>query len=178
MKKFTSYALVSAAVLTMLAACGGGGGDAPVAAPVPASTADATDKYVGSWGLCTPVTNATNGVVSSRATFVFTKNSATSLSLKVNGTGFSAANCTGAVLNSLVDVVKGTYTLNGTKIIGNDTVDLINLTSTSATIPSFNGSFKDIALVTGTTLYTGASSAADAQGYPTVISRLNVFNKL
>lgn len=172
------HAATTAAVLTLLVACGGGGGDAPVAAPVPAATADATDKYVGSWGLCSPVTNATNGVVSSRATFVFTKNSATSLSFKINGTGFAAANCTGAVLNNLVDLVKGTYTVNGTKKIGTETVDLINITSSSTAIPALNGSSKDIALVTGTTINTGASSFADAQGYPTVIDKLNTLNKL
>ena len=174
MKKFTMYAVASVGALILLAACGGGGGDAPAAT----SVADATDKYIGSWGNCAPVIGATNGVLSARADFVFTKNSATSLAFTVNGTGFSLANCAGTALNSSAGLAKGTYTLNGTKKIGSDTVDLINILSTSTGITALNGSFKDIGLVNSTTYTPGAASAADAQGYPTVLDTATVFKKL
>lgn len=176
MKKFTIYAVAGAALLVLLTACGGGGGGAAPAAPAP--VADATDKYVGAWGQCAPVVGATNGVLSARSEFVFSKLSATGLLLSVNGSGYKTTNCTGAVFNTTPGVAKGSVTLNGTKTIGADTVDKMDIVLTSASVATLNGSFKDIALATFTTLKFGATTAAaDAQGYPSAIDNASVFTR-
>jgi hypothetical protein len=149
-------------------ACGGGGDDA-----APAANAD---KYVGSWGICEPVTGATNGVLSGRTSFVFAKTSSTALSMSLDYTFYKAASCAGAIFSTAAGVATGTVTLNGTKTVGADTVDRLNFVSTSKDIPELNGSFKDIGFITGNTLKLGASSAADAEGYPTALDS-SVFTK-
>ena len=175
MRKFTIYAATSVTVLTMLAACGGGGGDAPASAPPP--VAAAADKYVGTWGTCGPVVAATNGVVSARTEYTFTKTSATGLNVSLGGSGFTAANCTGPVFNTIPAIATGTIMLNGTKGVGANIVDKLDLNLISTTA-ALNGAFKDIGFVSGTTLVFGTTSAADAQGYPTVLDSVYVFNKM
>ena len=90
MKKFTIYVVVSAAVLSLLVACGGGGDSAPssatsastptqpVVAPVqPGAAADVADKYVGTWTVCVAGTAPAPGS-STKEVQTFTKASATS----------------------------------------------------------------------------------------------------
>jgi hypothetical protein len=166
------------AMTAVLAACGGGGGDA---APAPAAAAPlaagAADKYAGAWGLCSPVANATNGVLSARTLFVYTKTGATTLNLSLDGQGFKAANCSGTVFNTVTGIVTAAVTINGTKLVGTQTVDRLDIASKSATVASANGNFKDIALVSSTTFISGASSLADANGYPTLLDTATVLTK-
>jgi hypothetical protein len=147
-------------------------------APTPVTGAvTAADKFVGSWGSCTPVTGAANGVVSVRTLFVYTKTGATTLNLSVDGQSFKAANCSGAVFNNVPAIGTAAVTLNGTKLVGTQTVDRLDYLAKSTDIAAFNGNLKDIALVTGTTLTFGASSLADANGYPTVLDTADVLTK-
>ena len=169
--KIISILAVSCTFLALVA-CGGGGGDA---APAPAAVS--ADKYVGVWGNCQPVTAATNGVLSARSDFVFTKTGATTLSYSVDGTGFKAANCTGPVFNNIKALATGTATINGTKVVGSDTVDRIDFVGVSKDIPELNGPFKEIALIAGNILKLSAPSAADAQGYPTALDNTFLFTK-
>lgn len=157
--------------------CSGGmrwGGDAPAAAPV---ATDAADKFVGTWGACTPVTGATNGVLSARADYVFTKTGANNLTLSINGTGFSGATCGGTQINQLKGIATGTVLLNGTKSASGQTVDRMNLSLSSTSIPALNGATKDIAFISGTKLNFGATSVADAEGYPTLLDTTSPFVK-
>jgi hypothetical protein len=160
--KFYKLVLLSSAVATLVAC--GGGGDAPVS--------EAADKFVGTWGGCAPVTGAVNGVVSARADYVLAKTGANSLSVSLDGTGFSAANCTGTQINKLTGMATGTMVLNGTKVIAGQTVDRIDSTLTSSN-PSLNfGKFKDIAVISGNKINFGAASPTDADGYPTLVDTL------
>ena len=174
MKLSTLFSLV--AMAATLAACGGGGGG-DTAAPAAVLPAGAADKFVGSWAHCDPVTGATNGVLSAKTVFAYTKTGATTLNVSVDGVGYKAANCAGTAFNNITGVATATVTLNGTKLIGTQTVERLDMVGKSATITALNGNFKDIALVTATTMLFGASSAADANGYPTVIDTADVFTK-
>jgi hypothetical protein len=176
MKLSTLFSLVAASAL--LSACGGGGGGtaAPAAVPV-AGPVEASDKFVGSWAHCDPVTGAANGVLSAKTVFVYTKTGATTLNLSVDGAGYKAANCAGTAFNSITGVATAGVTLNGTKLIGTQTVERLDMVGKSATITALNGNLKDIALVTATTMQFGASSVPDANGYPTVIDTTAVFAK-
>jgi hypothetical protein len=165
----TNFKLLSLFIVTtMLVACGGGGGDAP--------SDGAADKFVGTWSACSPTPTPIPGVISIRADYVITKTGSSSLSISLDGVGFSAAGCTGTQVNKVSGIATGTIILNGTKVIGSQTVDRLNNTLVSAT-PSLNGSFKDIALVSGNTLNFGAISPVDADGYPTQIDTANPFIK-
>lgn len=177
MKKFTIYAGMIAAVLAMLAACGGGGGDStPTASSAP--VVNASDKYVGTWGNCQASTNPANGLASVRIDIVFTKTTGTSMSLVMNGAGFSVPNCVATnQVSSTPSLATGTMTIDGSKVAGADTVDLLSVVFASATAPALNTSGKDIGLVSGNSLKFSATSVADAQGYPTVIDNALVFTK-
>jgi hypothetical protein len=174
MKLHSIFALL--AVTATLAACGGGGsGDAPAPAPEPSSTG--TDKFVGTWGRCSPVTGSTNGILSGRNDFVFTKTSATVMDLSVNYVYFKTTDCSGTVANTVSGVGNAIVTINGAKLIGTQVVDRLNLLARSATVSEFNGSLKDIALISGNSLTFGADSAADTNGYATALDTTTVFTK-
>lgn len=170
--KLTQFFL-AALVAASLAACGGGGSDAPPAIP-----AGPADKYEGTWGSCAPVPGATNGVVSARTDFVFAKTAPAAVSLSIDGTGFSAAGCGGAVVNTLKGLATGSVTITGTKTLtGGGAVDLLDFSMKSTQIAEFNADFKDIGQISGTTLKVGAQSTLDAQGYPTVLDNALTFTK-
>jgi hypothetical protein len=150
---------------------------ANAAAGTTVAASGATDKYVGSWGVCAPVTNATNGVLSALTIFAFTKTGANTMNLSVDGKGFQAANCAGVAFNSFTGLGTALVTVNGTKLIGTQTVDRLDLAAVSRDIPEFNGSLKDIALVSGNVLFLGASSLADTNGYPTALDNVKGWTK-
>jgi hypothetical protein len=162
------------AMTAVLAACGGGGDAAPAPAQLPAGAAD---KFVGSWGSCAPVTGAVNGVLSARTLFVYTKTGATTLNLSVDGQGFKSAGCAGTAFNTITAIGTANVTLNGTKLIGTQTVDRLDYVAKSTSITAFNGNLKDVALVSGTTLTFGGTSVPDANGYPTALDTLGVQTK-
>jgi hypothetical protein len=178
MKLNTLFSLV--AVAATLAACGGGGADSPVpvAGSVAAPPASTADKYVGSWTSCGVSTGATNGVLSTRLDYVFTKTSETVLTMSLNGARFKAANCAGDADSTFTGLATGTVTLNGSKTVGADTVDRLNFVSVAKDIPELDGSFKDIGLVSGNKLKLGAriDTGLDTDGYPTALS-VGVFIK-
>jgi hypothetical protein len=163
-------------VTTLLVACGGGS-DAPALAGAPIAAGPA-DQYVGTWSNCQPVTGATNGVVSARTDFVFVKTAPAVLSVTVNGAGFAAANCAGNAINVLNGLATATVTLNGTKSIGTDTVDRLDIVGVSQSIPMLNGTVKELGFVSGNTLKFSAGTATDPQGYPTALDNLTVFTRL
>jgi hypothetical protein len=165
--KFYKLSLLSLVAATLVA-CGGGGDSAPAAN---------ADKYVGSWAICVPTTSTTNGVLSGRATYVFAKTTETALSVSLDYTFYGTTNCAGSASTTSTGVATGTVNLNGTKTVGTDTVDRLNFALTSKVDAELNGPFKDIGLISGNTLKFGASSAADAEGYPTAIDSTGVFTK-
>ncbi len=173
--KIRNLALLSVMVTTLVA-CGGGGGDTPVASAPPMAAGPA-DKYVGAWGACQNITGGTNGAVSVRIDFVFTKIAPSGMSFSLNGMGFTSPNCGGGVVNPIDGLATGTMVLNGTKSIGVDVVDRLDVVGTSTTNPELNGPAKDLALVAGNTLRFGGASAVDAQGYPTALDNAVVFYK-
>jgi hypothetical protein len=171
-----SLLFASVAVAATLIACGGGGGgDAP--APAPSTASSGTDKYAGTWGNCTPITGAANGILSGRSDFVFTKTSETVMGGSLNYVYFKTTDCSGAVTTTLTSVGTAIVTINGTKLVGAQTVDRLDFIAKSATVSEFNGSLKDIGLVSGNTIIFGASSAPDANGYPTALDTSTVFTK-
>lgn len=81
------------------------------------------------------------------------------------------------MFNNIAGIATAAITLNGTKLVGTQTVDRYDLVGKSATIPKLNSNFKDISLVTGNILTLGAGSALDANGYPTALDTANPFTK-
>jgi hypothetical protein len=162
--KICKLSLLSLIAATLVA-CGGGDGD---------GDGDAADKFAGTWGQCVPVTG-TPGLLSVRSVFVYTKTGANNLTMSINGTGYSAANCAGTKLNTTNGIATGTVVINGTKVINGQTVYRFDTNSVSS-VASLNGNFKDVALITGTT-FTFGNGANDAEGYPTVLDSTGVFTK-
>jgi hypothetical protein len=179
MKLSASLSLIALFTATLTACGGGGGGDTPPPAPAPAPTTanSGTDKYVGTWGNCRPITGAANGILSGRVDFVFNKTSETVMGGSLNYVYFKTTDCSGVVATTLTSVGTAVVTINGTKLIGTQTVDRLDFIARSATISEFNGSFKEIGLVSGNTLILSASSTLDANGYPTALDTATVFKK-
>ena len=150
--------LMAAVALT---ACGGGGDSTPAGVAAVADVADVASKYVGTW-VSSCQNNGNN--TSTKETIVLTKTSNTTVSVADTATKYSAsATCTGANTTANSSQV-GTFA--GTKLVGADTVDLIN----TVNVPPGTGSEKNIVLVNGATFRIGDQSGAkDAAGYPTVL---------
>lgn len=153
--------LMAAVALT---ACGGGGDSTPAGVAgvaAVAAVADVASKYVGTWvGPCENNGNNT----STKETIVLTKTSNTTVSNAATDINYSAsATCTGANTTANSSQV---LTFAGTKLVGADTVDLVN----TVNVPPGTSSGKNILLVNGATIRVGDQSGAkDAAGYPTVL---------
>lgn len=162
--------LFLAIALGLLGGCGGGDDDtaaAPAApAPNPGPTAPGVavgiDKYVGSWTACIPEANSR----SSRENLTVAKTGDASGSFTVAATEYSGTNCTGAPVRTENEA--GSFTLIGTKTIGTETVDKVN-------IVVGNIQQKQVFVVRADgRFHTGIptdepGSAADAEGYPGAI---------
>ena len=153
--------MVAAAAVAVLSACGGGGDDAGLE-PGTIGAGDAVDKYVGTWSGCFAV-----GAGSLREVIVITRSSATTGAFTWTETAHTGTTCAGAATDS--DNGSGTFVMNGTKILGADTVDKVTVTEGSAVE-------KQVFLVKGAApamLSLGRAAldggAVDAEGYPTTL---------
>lgn len=163
------------AMLSMLAACGGGdvaASDPSVSGGV-AAPADVADKYVGTWTFCGQQSPSTSYL----ATLVGTKLAADSINYNYSETEYVTADCTGQ--GSISYTESGRVAYQGTKTIGTTVVDKGEGTVTAdsdqnTTEPRVE---KDISLLSGTTLYFGDSSSLDTEGYPNAILRQAAFTK-
>ena len=201
----TKLLIVGAVSLLALAACGGGGGvvSAPTAAPAAAAPAappaapaagQAADKYTGTWATACfrnldGVTLASNGALMFQTrSYTFSPISAAVVSLVWKDTYFAPTDttCSQASLGNVTRPNTNTATIDGTKVIGANTVDKITpavalpFPGLSAGTYIFNGvrypgsynqpnNGKLIASVTATTLTLGFDSVLDVNGYPTVL---------
>jgi hypothetical protein len=153
---------LTAVITTTLLACGGGGGDAPAPAPAPAAT---TDKYVGTWSACGKA--SATSTTSSKTTFVFVKTDATSLNHTVIATDYPAVGCTGTP-SAPTTLVYNTV-INGTKAVGDATVDTVISTPTDTS----KAAFKQLLLVNGSSLqfgFAGTGATFDVNDYPNTLS--------
>lgn len=161
MKKHLAI-LAGVSALTLLAACGGGG-DATTATSTTTttttSTASAVDKYVGTWSGC-----FAEGSGSQRETITITKSSDAVASYSFSGSGYASADCSGAATSS--DSGSGTATMVGTKTIGSETVDKVDMAEGSL-------SEKQVLAIVGSKLVSGVTAAdggtVDADGYPNTL---------
>lgn len=146
------------ALAALLTACGGGDDDPPFAA----------DKYVGTWSMCT----STGATTSEKETLILVRGTAiNTLDFTSSTTAHFAAGCTGFF--GTPQTQTGTVTFNGTKVIGNETVDRVFIGGGLGE--------KQVLVVRATspqTMTTGRSSSEggtlDADGYPTTLDT-NVF---
>ena len=166
----------SMTLLVLLASCGGGSDDpAPAASattpattpttPAPAPTETAL-KYAGTWVGCFP-----NGAASSRETLVITQLTPAVLSATSTETNYAAASCAGAAGTTKTN--PSTFTVDGSKTIGTDTVDKVTITQPGRPAQ------KQVVLAKGTApvmLFVGKQAAdggaVDAEGYPTTLEPL------
>ena len=166
MKSITRF-VPALAVLALVTACGGGGSssDAP-ATPTPTPPVVATDssRYVGTWAQC----HSTGATTSARETIVITAPSATTVAFTQTETTYASLNCAGAAAATTTSTGTGVFV--GTKTVGADTVDKVNVTQRTTTN-------KQILLVTATTLKTGKGAndggVVDADGYPTTLETVS-----
>jgi hypothetical protein len=135
----------------------------------PTTTGRGIDAYVGTWVNCSPL--GTNS--SEKEVIVFTKTGATSLSWTDTFTDHVGTTCAGAGTNATVD--RGTLRTVGTKTIGNNVVDKvqIDITQNSSQTSSGIGSIdfgRTVVLVSGNVLRPGDFlSPFDSEGYPTAL---------
>ncbi len=124
-----------------------------------AATPSAIDKYVGTWlGEC-------DTTFRERTRFVASKSSDTVASFSALTTQYSDTAC--STNASTVDTTTGTFTLNGTKTVGADTVDKIDVSANSSSTGSV--SYKDVIKFTPTQFQLGNTDSGaplDLQGYP------------
>jgi hypothetical protein len=148
--------------LTILAACGGGSdrADGPTGdGPGAPGTADAVDKYAGSWVACFPDA----GAGSTRELLVISKTGAATGSFSIAATHFPGAGCTGT--SSGTDGEAGSLTIVGTKTVSGETVDKVN------TLEGGVSGKTILAVLPDGTLHTGRDRndpefRADAEGFP------------
>ena len=178
MKKLTTYAVVSAAVLTMLAACGGGGGVTPTSSAAPvapvATISDATDQFVGTWVGCEDTSVSFATPTSFKSVGVITKASATVLNANDVETRYASKDCSGAPYVVSPQAMAGgatnpttyvqTATFVGTKTVGTITAYKFDVVEQGAI-----GIFKQILSISGNQLFSGITSTGatlDTSGYP------------
>jgi hypothetical protein len=136
----------------------------------PTTTGRGIDAYVGTWVNCSPLGNTS----SEKEVIVFTKTSATSVSWVDTTTEHNGTTCAGTGTNSTVD--RGTLRTVGTKTIGTDVVDRvqIDITQSSTQTSTGLGSIdlgRTVVFINGNILRTGDYFAPfDSEGYPTALS--------
>jgi hypothetical protein len=152
--------VASATLVGVLAGCGGGGdgdGDRLFNGLTPPASA-ALEKYVGTWRNCAPV-----GADSELDTITITRTGETTANFSSTLTTHTGAGCTGTATASGAE--SGSITWSGTKTIGTETVDKIDILMGTK-------SEKQVAAVRADgTFHTGipvgeTGSNPDAQGYP------------
>jgi hypothetical protein len=163
--KFNYFALLAVATAA-LTACGGGGSSETAQQPV--VTADAVDKYMGTWVACVAGTATT----STKETLVYTKASATSANVTFTQTSHAGTTCAGNSTNG-VYTATSVATLAGTKTIGTSTADKINIKAVSPAGPDE----KDISIIEGNTLKLGDETMLDTDGYPRAFENVYVYTK-
>lgn len=163
--KFNYFALLAVATAA-LTACGGGGSSETAQQPV--VTADAVDKYMGTWVACVAGTATT----STKETLVYTKASATSANVTFTQTSHAGTACAGSPTGS-VYTVTSVATLAGTKTVGTSTADKVNITPVSPAGPDE----KDISIIEGNTLKLGDETMLDTDGYPKAFENVYVYIK-
>ncbi len=141
--------LLSVSVIATLAACGGG------------SAEDAADKYVGTWKGCQPTGNATYPY------FILTFNLAKASANAVGGNMqanmlYSDAACKNFIAPANPISWGYSATITGTRSVQGNTVDAVDYVLNGA-------AGKDVLLVSGSNLHTGAG-VSDSAGYPTALS--------
>ena len=156
-----------------LVACGGGGGTAPAAV-------DVTDKYLGSWTICTA--DQTNANASIKTIFDFKKINVSSISFTLVDDSYSNSTCSGTAIPGS-DYGAGVANFAGTKLVGNETVDKIDFMLATPEVKAV----KDIGFYNGSGLKFGNDALVDSNGYPTALdpntatktdtTSLNVTNK-
>lgn len=161
------YLIVGVAALALLTGCGGGGDGSGTAGTTTTtttttttSTASAVDKYVGTWSGCFA------GVGGSfKETITITKSSDTVASYSFIGAEYASADCSGTSTGG--DSGSGTATMVGTKTIGSETVDKVDMVESSL-------SEKQVLAIVGAELVSGVAAAdggtVDADGYPNTLN--------
>jgi hypothetical protein len=150
---------------------------------------DAVDKYVGVWKSCktVPTTIFVPGppgsgpiplrtISSEEDTVTYTKLTSTSLSVSTSNVKHPGnIDCT-RPSTSAPEVTDSTIVQVGTKVIGTDTVDLLDLTSGTSPTQKLVGLV--VSDAAGTTLKFGDSVLiVDAAGYPMSVSASKTFTK-
>ncbi|TWO70263.1 hypothetical protein FN976_14805 [Caenimonas sedimenti] len=158
--------LFLATAIGVLAGCGGsdddgGAATAPTPSPAPPA-ATAIERYTGNWTVC----NFDGPTASEFETLQVTRTSDTTASFTVDSKTYATSNCTGTVVRS--DASSGTISIVGTKAIGTETVDKVNVAAGGSTE-------KQVFVVRGDgRFFTGiptdeTGSNPDAEGYPSAL---------
>lgn len=168
---------LAACLLASLAACGGGGGSPGTPGGSTGSgggtgggvdgsggsgSTPSVDQYVATWVRCVPTGSAT----SERETLALNKTSDTAMVYSDVVLTFNNANCAGNSASQ--SNTNGTVLFTGTKVIGTDTVDEVEITPTGSTTTQ-----KEVLVVRADLhLYEGvvdANAVLDANGYPSTL---------
>jgi hypothetical protein len=170
-------------ILAILAACGGGGdasttstgggtgtttttgggagGTTTTTTGGTTTTSAVVDKYIGTWVSC----KATGASSSEQETLVLQKASDTTVNTSSSVKSFPNTTCSGTGTAAPTD--SGTATWVGTKLVGSETVDEINIVQGAITIKQIVVIRSDGKLYSGVEASSGGS--VDANGYPTTL---------
>jgi hypothetical protein len=151
---FVRISILAAVATAVLAACGGGGGDAAPA-----------DKYVGTWTKACEI----DGRASASGELTLNKASDNSLTGSLTVRGFNNTTCAGTP--GATRSAPAAVTIDGTGTAEGKTVDKV-----TAVLGDEAG--KDIFLVEGNRLFESPeNSPKDAQGYPTTLDLASAWTK-
>jgi hypothetical protein len=154
MKSRRILAIVAGATLVAaLTACGGGGGG-----DGDDLTAASIAKYVGTWRSCVPA-----GANSELDLLTITKTSETTGTFSSTQTTHAGAGCTGAATDAVTE--SGSLTWSGTKTVGTETVDKLDLAVGTQTQKQIAAVHADGSFHTGIPVGEPGSNP-DAEGYP------------
>jgi hypothetical protein len=122
--------------------------------------ASPVDKYVGTWNQCSRGSGSTDSEIE---TVTITKTGSTTASVADSTTRYASTNCSGAATGSKSRTLAVTF--RGTKIVGVDTVDKVEVADATAVVK-----FLTVLLAKNGGLYTGREAgdggALDSEGYP------------
>ena len=114
------------------------------------------DKYIGTWVACAPADGGFE-----RDTLALNKSGASTMVFSETRFNFPSPDCTGNG-TQVGDTATGSFLFVGTKTIGGQTVDKIDITTTG----SGTRTRQVIVIASDAKLHFGLTSSVDANGYP------------
>jgi hypothetical protein len=133
---------VAVVASVVLLGCGGGGGGKDTGT----GTGVRASLYLGTWSACDPIpaTLSSTIVGSTKTIVVIVANRSNGLSVSDTSTFYDSSDCTGQIKATVTSPAVGfTLGFNGTKTVGGNTVDKVEITTPANTVYTASGDFTE-----------------------------------